>query len=71
MVTRDLVYCRFPLVDGAGNDARILKMAVHTVAELLRKEVKTLVFCSAGMSRAPSIAAAALTVAFACRSNPR
>jgi hypothetical protein len=41
----ETVYCRFPLIDGTEN---------------LREKVPTLVSCSAGMSRAPAIAAAAL-----------
>jgi protein-tyrosine phosphatase len=59
-VTRDLVYCRFPLVDGAGNPPWLLRAAVDTVAHLLRSSVPTLVFCSAGMSRSPAVAAVAL-----------
>jgi len=59
---RDLVYCRFPLVDGAGNDPQRLRLAVETVVNLLDGGTPTLVSCSAGMSRAPAIAAAALSV---------
>lgn len=64
LVTRDLVYCRFPLLDGAGNDSRVLRIALHTTAELLRRDVKTLVYCSAGMSRTPAVAAGALALGF-------
>ncbi|HEY1186723.1 MAG TPA: dual specificity protein phosphatase [Gemmata sp.] len=60
-LTRDLVYCRFPLVDGAGNAPWVLRAAVETVAGLVRGGVPTLVFCGAGMSRSPTIAAAALS----------
>lgn len=59
-VSRDLVYCRLPLLDGAGNPAWLIRSAVDCVAGLLREEVPTLVFCSAGMSRSPVIAAAAI-----------
>lgn len=59
-VTRELVYCRFPLLDGAGNSPWLLRAAVETTAALLRANVSTLVFCSGGMSRTPAIAATAL-----------
>src|SRR5262249_12927016 len=59
-VTRELVYCRFPLLDGPGNPPWLLRMAVGTVAALLRSGVPTLVYCSAGMSRTPVIAAGAV-----------
>jgi hypothetical protein len=61
-VTRELVYCRFPLVDGSGNPAWLLRAAVETTAGLLRDRVPTLVYCGAGMSRAPSVAAAAISL---------
>lgn len=61
---RDLIACRFPLVDGAGNDEQVLALALRTVAELMRREVPTLVCCGAGMSRSPAVAAGALTLAF-------
>jgi protein-tyrosine phosphatase len=59
-VPRELIYCRFPLVDGAGNDASLLELAIASVAGLLKKELATLVCCGGGMSRSPAIAAAAL-----------
>ena len=57
---RDLIACRVPLVDGAGNRTERLALAVQTVATLLAAGVPTLVCCGAGMSRAPAVAAAAL-----------
>jgi len=60
---RDLIYHRFPLVDGAGNSDWLLKLACRTVADLLVANVSVLVYCSAGMSRSPAIAAAAIAVA--------
>jgi protein-tyrosine phosphatase len=57
---RDLVTCRFPLLDGAGNRPDRLALAVHTVAALLASETPTLVCCGCGTSRAPAVAAAAL-----------
>lgn len=57
---RELVYCRFPLLDGADNDPDLLRLAITTLAELLRAHVPTLVCCANGMSRSPALAAAAL-----------
>jgi protein-tyrosine phosphatase len=37
-------------------------LAIETVASLLRAEIPTLVFCRAGMSRSPSVVAAALSL---------
>jgi len=59
---RELTYCRFPLIDGPGNERRLLYLAMVTVANLLEKNVPTLVCCSGGMSRSPVIAAAALAM---------
>jgi hypothetical protein len=60
--SRELTYCRFPLLDGSGNEPTMLYLAVHMVANLLRWDVPTLVCCGGGMSRSPAIAAAALAV---------
>jgi hypothetical protein len=57
---RDVVYCRFPLVDGSGNSHTLLKAAVETAATLIRERVPTLVACNGGMSRSPAVVAAAL-----------
>jgi protein-tyrosine phosphatase len=57
---RELIYCRIPLVDGTGNRAELLYLAISTVATLVKMRIPTLVYCGAGMSRAPAIAAAAL-----------
>jgi protein-tyrosine phosphatase len=61
-VNREMVYCRFPLVDGGGNSLDMLRCAVQTAAGLLRAGFPTLVFCSGGMSRSVSVGAAALAV---------
>jgi protein-tyrosine phosphatase len=63
---RELVSCRFPLVDGPGNPPWVLRAAVETVAALLRAGTPTLVCCSAGMSRSPCIAAAAIARVRGC-----
>jgi hypothetical protein len=59
---RDLVYCRFPLVDGSGNPVVLLTAAVRTVLGFLQAEMPTLLCSGAGRSRAPAIAAAALAL---------
>ncbi len=57
---RDIVYCRFPLIDGAGNSAATLRAAIETTVAMLTARVPTLVACGAGMSRAPAVVATAL-----------
>jgi hypothetical protein len=57
---RDVVYCRFPLVDGAGNPLAVLRAAIDTTTHFIRSQVPTLITCGGGMSRSPAIAAAAL-----------
>jgi protein-tyrosine phosphatase len=59
-ITREAIYCRYPLVDGGGNSPGLLRAAVETVVSLMEKQIPTLVYCSAGMSRSPAIVAAAL-----------
>jgi protein-tyrosine phosphatase len=63
---QEIVYCRFPLVDGADNPEWLLRAAVETVAGLLRSGTPTLVHCSAGISRSPAVGAAALALAIGC-----
>jgi hypothetical protein len=60
---RDLIYARFPLVDGADNEASVITLAIRTVASLLALQVPTLVSCGEGLSRSPCIAAAAMALA--------
>jgi protein-tyrosine phosphatase len=57
---RDIIYCRIPIVDGAGNRPEIIRAAVDLTASLIDSRVPTLVACGAGMSRSPIIVAAAL-----------
>lgn len=63
---RDVVYCRFPLVDGAGNRPELVRAAVDVTASFIRSGLSTLVACGGGMSRSPTIAAAALAKAEGC-----
>lgn len=59
---REIIYCRFPLNDGEGNNDGLIEITVRTIAALIRNEMRTLVACSAGMSRAPTIAAATVAL---------
>jgi protein-tyrosine phosphatase len=65
---RELILCRFPLLDGPGNDPKVLYLATTTVANLLEKGVPVLVCCGGGMSRSPVIAALALAIVY--QENP-
>lgn len=57
---REFVLVRVPLVDGPDNDPALLSLAVETVAAIHARGLPLLVACSAGLSRSPSIVAAAL-----------
>lgn len=57
---RQLTYCRFPLNDGSGNQSRVLLQVLRTAVDFLRSNTRTMIACSAGMSRSPTIAAFAL-----------
>lgn len=57
---RQLIYCRFPINDGGGNDASMLRSAVSCTVRLLCEGTKTLVACGAGRSRSPIVASFAL-----------
>jgi hypothetical protein len=59
-LTRELVYLRFPLIDGGGNPTWLLMVAANTLAGLLHQRVPTLVACGGGLSRSPAIAALGL-----------
>jgi protein-tyrosine phosphatase len=62
MLPRSLAYCRFPILDGQQSSMQILVTAIETVVALLKKGIPTFIYCSAGMSRTPAIAAAALSL---------
>ena len=59
-LTRDIIVCRFPLIDGSGNRHAVLSAAIVTTAALLHRQIPLLVACSSGMSRSPAVSAAAL-----------
>ena len=54
---RKLIYCRFPLNDGGGNDDATLVQSIQTLVDFLSHGTRTLIACSAGLSRSPTIAA--------------
>jgi protein-tyrosine phosphatase len=62
LTSRELIACRFPLVDGDENDPATLTLALRTVAWLVQQKIPTLVCCGAGLSRSPAIAAGALAL---------
>jgi predicted enzyme related to lactoylglutathione lyase len=55
---RDIVYCRFPLLDGEGNSPALLRSIIDTTANFVSDKQPTLVACSGGMSRSPAIVSA-------------
>lgn len=57
---RDIVYCRFPLLDGEGNSPAFLQTAIDTTANFVKSKQPTLVACSGGMSRSPIVVSAVL-----------
>jgi len=63
LTPRETIYFRAPLNDSSNNGAATIRLAVNTLATLLGEGIPTLVCCSAGMSRSPTIAAIAIAVA--------
>ncbi len=60
-LTRDLIFCRFPLNDGSDNSVEVLRTAVDTISKLINEQIPTFVYCGAGMSRSLVMTAAALS----------
>jgi len=60
LMPREFTYCRFPLNDGGGNNQFMLYQALRTTTDLLKSDTRTIIACSAGMSRSPTVAAFAL-----------
>jgi hypothetical protein len=63
LLPRELVRCRFPLSDGGDNPLWLVRLAMESVAALLRAGVPTLVCCGCGMSRSVCLAAGGLAQA--------
>lgn len=59
---REIIYCRFPLLDSDGNLPEVLRLTVETIVGLIRSKQRTLVACSAGMSRSPAVASMAVSL---------
>ena len=59
-IPRGMIYCRFPLIDGDGNEPRVLSKTLITTSGLLQLGFQTVIACSAGMSRSPTVASHAL-----------
>ena len=57
---REIVYCRFPLIDGHGNAPELLQAAVESAARFVFAKRRSLICCGAGMSRSPAVAAKVL-----------
>jgi len=60
-ISREDVYARYPLHDGAGNPALLLYAALRHITSLIATNTPAVVFCSAGMSRSPTLVAAAIS----------
>jgi hypothetical protein len=45
---REMVYCHIPLLDGAGNDPKLLTLAIQTVARCCTMQMPLLVCAAAG-----------------------
>ena len=59
-LAREFIRCRFPLADGGGNPPWLMRLAVESIATLLRAGVPTLVACGCGLSRSVCVAAGSL-----------
>lgn len=62
-LSRELLLAHFPIIDGSGNTRGMIVAALDLTASLIRSRTPTLICCSAGMSRSPSIAAGAMAIA--------
>lgn len=62
MLPREIIYCRIPLQDSNANDPANLELAIGTTVSLLANNTKSVVCCSAGMSRSPTIATFAAAI---------
>jgi protein-tyrosine phosphatase len=60
VLPREIVRLRLPLSDGGDNPPWLLRLAVESVATLLRASVPTIVCCAGGLSRSVCVAAAGI-----------
>jgi predicted protein tyrosine phosphatase len=61
-LAREMIYCRFPIVDSNGNTDCLLTAAIRCILLLVESHHRTLIACSAGMSRSPAIASVAIAL---------
>lgn len=61
VLPRDLIRLRFPLSDGAENANWMVRLAVESVAALLKANVPTLICCSNGLSRSVCVAVGSIS----------
>ncbi len=59
---RDQIYCRFPFRDDGNNSNEMFLTALKLLVDLLKTNVSTLVGCSAGKSRSPTLVSFAIAV---------
>lgn len=57
---------RVPLIDGEGNNRQHVRHAISMTVELVRSKTPFVIACSAGISRSPTILAAALSIVEEC-----
>ena len=59
---RDLIRFRFPLSDAGANPDWLLRLAIDSVAALVKATVPTLVCCGCGLNRSVCVVAAGLAL---------
>jgi hypothetical protein len=62
-LARDFFYFRIPLVDGGDNSDKVIRLAVETARLSVQATLRTMICCSAGLSRSPLVAAAIVSLA--------
>jgi hypothetical protein len=61
-LSHDMIYCRIPIIDGDGNRSGLIETAILCLLTLIGNRIRTMVACSAGMSRSPAFAAVTLAL---------
>ena len=61
-LAHEMIYCRFPIMDGDGSSDAMITVAIRCIMLLVETKQRTLIACSAGMSRSPAISAAAIAL---------
>ena len=63
LLPRELIRLRFPLSDGGDNADWLIRLAVQSVAALVKAHVPALICCSGGMGRSVCVVDGALAIA--------